>query len=126
MIDVELTINGRYFSPLLSTYCVTEEVKYREKVTTADGVEHYFGQTRRDILEFKLLPHTDFSQDDFTALTGVPLMVTYDKGGEIITGEFALDCDLQSRFLLVSCDGLRRYKGDEIRLRAREATRVNA
>ena len=84
MIDTELFINERYFTPLLASYSVTEEVKYREKVTTLDGTEHYFGRTIRDILKFKLLPMTDFSDDDFSALKEVPLMVQYDKNGEIL------------------------------------------
>ena len=123
MIDTELFINERYFTPLLASYSVTEEVKYREKVTTLDGTEHYFGRTIRDILKFNLLPMTDFSNDDFSALKEVPLMVRYDKNGEILEGEFSLDCNLESMFLLLSCDGMRRYKGGEIRLRAREVSR---
>lgn len=123
MIDTELFINNRYFTPLLASYSVTEEIKYREKVTTLDGTEHYFGRTIRDILKFKLLPMTDFSDDDFSALKEVPLMVRYDKNGEILEREFSLDCNLESMFLLLSCDGMRRYKGDEIRLRAREVSR---
>ena len=123
MIDTELFINNRYFTPLLSSYSVTEEIKYREKVTTLDGTEHYFGRTIRDILKFKLLPMTDFSDDDFSALKEVPLIVKYDKIGEILEREFSLECDLESMFLLLSCDGLRRYKGGEIRLRAREVSR---
>lgn len=123
MIDIELFINNRYFTPLLSSYSVTEEIKYREKVTTLDGTEHYFGRTIRDILKFKLLPMTDFSDDDFSALKEVPLMVQYDKNGEILEREFSLDCNLESMFLLLSCDGTRRYKGGEIRLRAREVSR---
>ena len=50
-------------------------------------------------------------------------MVRYDKNGEILEGEFSLDCNLESMFLLLSCDGMRRYKGGEIRLRAREVSR---
>lgn len=123
MIDIELFINNRYFTPLLASYSVTEEVKYREKVTTLDGTEHYFGRTIRDILKFKLLPMTDFSDDDFSALKEVPLMVRYDKNGEILEREFSLDCNLESMFLLLSCDGMRRYKEGEIRLRAREVSR---
>ena len=123
MIDVDLTINGRYFTPLLTSYTVAEEIKYRKKVTTLDGTEHYFGRTVRDIIKFKLLPMTDFSDDDFSALKEVPLMVRYDKKGEILEKEFNLDCDLESMFLLLSCDGMRRYKGGEIRLRAREVSR---
>lgn len=123
MIDTELFINNRYFTPLLASYSVTEEIKYREKVTTLDGTEHYFGRTIRDILKFKLLPMTDFSDDDFSALKEVPLMVQYDKNGEILEREFSLDCNLESMFLLLSCDGFRRYKGGEIRLRAREVSR---
>lgn len=123
MIDVDLTINGRYFTPLLASYTVADEIKYREKVTTLDGTEHYFGRTARDIIKFKLLPMTDFSGDDFSALLETPLVVKYDKGGETLQKEFNLDCDLESRFLLRSCDGMRRYKGGEIRLRAREVNR---
>ena len=123
MIDTELFINNRYFTPLLASYSVTEEIKYREKVTTLDGTEHYFRRTIRDILKFKLLPMTDFSDDDFSALKEVPLIVQYDKNGEILEREFSLDCNIESMFLLLSCDGMRRYKGDEIRLRAREASR---
>lgn len=123
MIDIHLMINGRYFTPLLSTYDVTEEIQYQEKVTTLDGTEHYFGRTKRDILKFKLFPFTDFSQDDFDALTETPLVVEYDKRGEIKKAEFNLDCDLESRFLLLSCDGMRRYNGQEITLRARKVER---
>lgn len=123
MIDVDLTVNGRYFTPLLASYTVADEIKYRQKVTTLDGTEHYFGRTVRDIIKFKLLPMTDFSDDDFSALKEVPLMVRYDKKGKILEKEFNLDCDLESMFLLLSCDGMRRYKGGEIRLRAREVSR---
>lgn len=119
MIDVYLEINGRYFSPLLSAYSVTEEVKYREKVTTMDGNEHYFGRTSRDVITFSLIPFTDFVQDDYNALMESPLIVRYDKDGETLEREFNLDCDLERQFLLLSCDGLRRYKGGKIKLRAR-------
>ena len=50
-------------------------------------------------------------------------MVRYDKNGEILEKEFNLDCDLENMFLLLSCDGMRRYKGGEIRLRARGVSR---
>ena len=123
MIDVELTISGRYFTPILTYYKITEEIKYKQKVETQDGVEHYFGRTCRDVLTLKLASHTDFSQEDYMALKAEPLIVKYDKGGEILEKKFNLDCDLESRFLLLSCDGQRRYMGGEIRLRAVEVTR---
>lgn len=123
MIGVDLYISGRYFSPLLISYTLTEEISYKQKVETQDGKEHYFGRTSRDILKFRLLPHTDFAKDDYMALMQRPLVVKYEKGGEIMEKEFNLDCDLESRFLLESCDGKRRYMGQEIRLRASEVTR---
>ena len=122
MIYETLVINGQDFSPILDSYVVAEETKYDSVITTFDGTEHERGRKMRDIIRFRLIPAPEREDVDYRALTAEPLIVKYSKGNQTKEQVFRLDCDLEKRYLLKSCDGYRRYAGGEICLRAK---RVN-
>ncbi len=122
-MDVILLINGRVFSPRLSTYSVEQEISYAKVITTADGTEHSSPPKFRDIVRFSLFPFNDEEANkDYIALSAPFLMVSYtdpsvDRGIKEFR-KMRLDSNLNRIFGLRSIDGNRYYKGGEIVLRA--------
>ena len=122
-MDVTLEINGRDFSPRLSTYRVEQEVSYPDMLTTMDGTEHYGKPYRRDVIYFSLFPFDDdTSNQDYIVLSDSSLSVNYtnpqEEGAEKLYREMKLYSNLSSTFGLRSVNGKRYYKGGEIALRA--------
>lgn len=118
-----LTINGRDFSPRLSTYSVEQEVTYRKIITTMDGTEHYSAPQIRDIVNFSLLPFDDeTASEDYAVLSALALEVTYTvPTSQYAVKEFRkmrLSSNLEELFGLRSINGKRYYKGGTITLRA--------
>lgn len=122
-MDVTLKINGRDFSPRLSTYRVEQEITYPDMLTTMDGTEHYGKPYRRDVIYFSLFPFDDdTANQDYAALSDSSLSVNYTNpqadNAEKLYKEMKLYSSLSAAFGLRSVNGKRYYKGGEIALRA--------
>jgi hypothetical protein len=121
-MDVTLNVNGLDLHDKLSTYRVSQEVTYRQVLTTLDGTEHAFGEKIRPIVTFSLLPLTDEESTAlYRALSDLifPVSFTNQHTGVNQTRELRLVSNLESAFALRSVDGKRRYRGTEIQLRGR-------
>lgn len=119
MIDVVFTVNGHDFSKSLSTYQITQEIKYSQVITTMDGTEHTIGETRRDIILFTLLPGLENDYEFYEAMMERPLIVEYSTKDRMVQkGEFRLDCNLNEIYLLKNCNGDIYYNGSQIKFRA--------
>lgn len=119
MIDVIFTVNGHDFSKSLSTYQITQEIKYSKVITTMDGTEHPIGETRRDIILFTLLPGLENDYEFYEAMMERPLIVEYSTKDRMVQkGEFRLDCNLNEIYLLKNCYGDIYYNGSQIKFRA--------
>ena len=122
-MDVTLEINGRDFSPRLSTYRVEHEITYPDMLTTMDGTEHYGKPYRRDVIYFSLFPFDDdTANQDYAVLSDSSLSVNYTNpqadNAEKLYKEMKLYSSLSAVFGLRSVNGKRYYKGGEIALRA--------
>ncbi len=122
-MDVNLEINGRDFSPRLSTYHVEQEISYPDMKTTMDGTEHYGKPHRRDVVYFSLFPFDDdTASQDYSVLASPALVVNYTTpnvdGAEKQFINMKLVSNLSNVFGLRSVNGKRYYKGGEIALRA--------
>lgn len=120
-MEITLIVNGLDLSKKLSTYSVTQEVYYSKVITTMDGVEHPYPGHTRAIVSFSLLPMTDNESTDlYQKLRDLIFQVTYTNQhiGEDITQQMRITSNIDSKFLLLSVDGKRRYRGGEIQLRA--------
>ena len=122
-MDVTLVINGRDFSPRLSTYRVEQEVTYPDMLTTMDGTEHYGKPYKRDVIYFSLFPFDDdTANQDYAVLSDSSLSVNYTNpqadNAEKLYKEMKLYSSLSAVFGLRSVNGKRYYKGGEIALRA--------
>ena len=120
---VTLKINGRDFSPRLSTYRVEQEVTYPDMLTTMDGTEHYGKPYKRDVIYFSLFPFDDeTANQDYLVLSDSSLSVNYTNpqadNAEKLYKEMKLYSNLSAVFGLRSVNGKRYYKGGEIALRA--------
>lgn len=119
MIETLFTVNGQDMAPITTVFTLNREHKFQDVVTTMDGAELGIGETIRPVISFRLLPHGEAESEDYRALLNRPLYVTYlDDFEGPITEEFRLDSSLPSTYLLRSVDGVNRYAGEEIRLRA--------
>ena len=122
-MDVTLEINGRDFSPRLSTYRVEQEITYPDMITTMDGTEHYGKPYRRDVIYFSLFPFDDDTANhDYMVLVDTSLTVNYTNpqatDSEKLYKPMKLYSNLSSVFGLRSVNGKRYYKGGEIALRS--------
>ena len=122
-MDVTLEINGRDFSPRLSTYRVEQEIIYPDMITTMDGTEHYGKPYRRDVIYFSLFPFDDDTANhDYMVLVDTSLTVNYTNpqatDSEKLYKPMKLYSNLSSVFGLRSVNGKRYYKGGEIALRS--------
>ena len=122
-MDVTLKINGRDFSPRLSTYRVEQEVTYPDMLTTMDGTEHYGKPYKRDVIYFAILPFDDdTANQDYMVLADTSLTVNYTnpqaKDSEKLYKPMKLYSNLSAVFGLRSVNGKRYYKGGEIALRS--------
>lgn len=119
MIDVIFTVNGHDFSKSLSTYQITQEIKYSQVITTMDGTEYPIGETRRDIILFTLFPVAENDYEFYEAMMERPLIVEYSTKDRMVQkGEFRLDCNLNEIYLLKNCNGDIYYNGSQIKFRA--------
>lgn len=119
MIDVIFTVNGHDFSKSLSTYQITQEIKYSQVITTMDGTEYPIGETRRDIILFTLFPSAENDYEFYKAMMERPLIVEYSTKDRMVQkGEFRLDCNLNEIYLLKNCNGDIYYNGSQIKFRA--------
>lgn len=119
MIDVVLTVNGHDFSKSLSTYQITQEIKYSQVITTMDGTEYPIGETRRDIIIFTLLPGLENDYEFYEAMMERPLIVEYSTKDRMVQKrEFRLDCNLNEIYLLKNCRGDIYYNGGKIKFRS--------
>jgi hypothetical protein len=117
-MTITLIINGVDFSPVLSRFRVTEEISHSQVITTLSGEEIALGQKSRDVVSFALFPLTEEDIEIYYGSLKEPsLSAKYTKDG-ITSNQMRLASDLESAFLLDSVDGKRRYKGNEIVLRA--------
>ena len=117
-MTITLIINGVDFSHVLSRFRVTEEISHAQVITTLSGDEIALGRKSRDVISFTLFPLTEEEIEIYYGLLKEPLIsAKYTKEG-IKTNQMRLESDLESAFLLDSVDGKRRYKGNEIVLRA--------
>ena len=119
-MDVTLIVNGLDLSTKLSTYSVTEEVTYRNVITTLDDVEHPYPGAKKTIITFSLFPMTDDESSSlYNALGDLVFNATYTNQHKGLdeTKRVRLVTNLESAFALKSVDGKRRYKGGEIQLR---------
>ena len=122
-MDVTLEINGRDFSPRLSTYRVEQEITYPDMLTTMDGTEHYGKPYRRDVIYFSLFPFDDdTANQDYSVLSYSSLSDNYTNpqadNAEKLYKEMKLYSSLSAVFGLRSVNGKRYYKGGEIALRS--------
>lgn len=120
-MDVTLVIDGLDLSRKLSTYLVTQEVSYRKVVTTLDDVEHPYPGAVKSVVTFSMLPLTDSeSADLYSKLSSLIVNATFTNqhNGMDETKRVRVVSDIESKFLLLSVDGKRRYLGGEIQLRA--------
>ena len=119
MIDVVFTVNGHDFSKSLSTYQITQEIKYSQVITTMDGTEYPIGETRRDIILFTLFPGAENDYEFYKAMMERPLIVEYSTKDRMVQkGEFRLDCNLNEIYLLKNCNGDIYYNGSQIKFRS--------
>lgn len=121
MIDVVFNVNDHDFSQSLSTYQVTQEIKYSHVITTMDGTEYPIGETRRDIIIFTLLPGLENDHEFYDAMMERPLIVEYSTKDRMVQKrEFRIDCNLTEMYLLKNCRGDIYYNGGQIKFRALE------
>lgn len=121
-MNVTLEINGRDFSPRLSTYNPYKEVSYGRVITTLAGREIPCSKSVRQMIEFSLIP-TDYATADmdYAALCGNELVVTYtdpDQNGARQTKLFRLVSNVDSRYGIHSVNGKDYYKRGKFTLRA--------
>lgn len=108
-------------SKKLSTYTVTQEVYYRNVVTTLDDVEHPYPGAAKSVVTFSLFPLTDSeSAELYSKLSNFVFNATFTNpnNGMDETKRVRVTSNVESKFLLLSVDGKRRYRGGEIQLRA--------
>lgn len=119
-MEITLNINGLDLHKKLSTYNMTKDVSYRKVITTLDEIEHPYPGAQRCVVTFSLFPLTDSESTKlYTALHDliVPATFTNPYTGMDETRQLRVISSLESAFLLLSVDGLRRYKGGQIQLR---------
>lgn len=122
-MNITLTLNGRDFSPRVSTYECKKVLEEIRKVVTIDRHEHVVSRTR-DEVAFTLVPYNQTTDtDDYNALSAIEFTATYTdpKSNADVTKTLRLVTDLNSAYGLTGVDNKRYYKGGQIRLRAVEA-----
>lgn len=120
-MELKLIVNGLDLHKALSTYQVLHETKYSRIITTLDNVEHPAPGYQRPIIIFSLFPMTDQESNElYLSMYDLIFPVTYTDPhlDADVTKRFRLASDLNAIFALLSVDGKRRYKGEEIQLRA--------
>lgn len=119
-MEVTLTVNGIDLHKKLSTYAVTEEITYRNVITTLDDVEHPYPGVRKAVISFSLFPLTDDESEElYSALYPLVFNATFTNQhtGQEEQKRVRLTSNVESTFALKSVDGKRRYKGGAIQLR---------
>lgn len=119
-MEVMLNIDGLDLSQKLSTYSVSQEVSYRKVVTTLDDVEHPYPGAVKSVVTFSLFPLTDAESTElYSKLSGLVFTATFSNphNGADETKRVRVASNVNSKFLLLSVDGKRRYRGGEIQLR---------
>lgn len=117
-MNVTLKINTVDISNRLSTYIVTNEINYNSVLTTLDGTEHPYPGMVKPIVTFSLIPGTWVEdQELYNELSKLLVTVEYMYLDAIYTRQMRVTSNIESKFLLLSVDGKRRYKSGEITLR---------
>lgn len=121
MTGLTLIANGRDFSSRIGTYSVVKKISYTDVLTALDHTEYPFPAPSKDEITFSLLPGTEETATaDYNALSAMMFQASYTSPGEegrTVTRRVRLMTDLENRFLLLSIDGKRRYRGGDITLR---------
>ena len=118
MLDVTLIIENLDLHMRLSTFSFTNEVTYRNVITTLDETEHPYPGKIRPIINFSLIPGTEEEDAElYNVLKKLIFNVTYSENGTDVTKKMRLVSNIESKFLLKSVDGKRRYRNGVIQLR---------